>query len=151
MTEITRVLHDHAAIVLLQSRVEHFADQTGLAASAHSRYHGHDMQRETDGQVLQVVLASTFYFDIIVPVSSFFRYVECEQFRSRLTFIHNLASVASCLGTHFYNMVGCGDNILVMLHDNNSVPQIPQFLQDVNQAFGVTWVQTDGRFIQYVQ
>ena len=122
MTEITRVLHDNSAIVLLQSRVEHFADQTRLTTAAHTCHHCHHMQRKTNCQILQVVLARTFHLDIVIPMASLGRDVDFEPLRSRFALIHNFSAMTSGGRTDLNHMVRCGYDIRVMLHDNNRIP-----------------------------
>ena len=64
MTEITGMLGKRTAVMLLQCRVEYLAHQTRLAAPAHACYHRHHMERKTNRQVLEVVLASTFHLNV---------------------------------------------------------------------------------------
>ena len=60
-------------------------------------------------------------------------------------------SQATSFRTHINDVIGSQHHILVMLHHNDGVANVTQFLQRVYQALVVALVQADTRLIQYIQ
>ena len=79
------------------------------------------MQRETYRQVLEVVLARPFNLDIIAPMASLCGYLIAELIHPRLAFIDHFAAVSAGIRTDLDDVIRCGDDILVVLHDDNRV------------------------------
>ena len=52
---------------------------------------------------------------------------------------------------HINDIIGGEHHILVMLHHNDGVANVTQFLQRVYQALVVTLVQADTRLVQYIE
>ncbi len=52
---------------------------------------------------------------------------------------------------HIKNMVCSKYRVCVMLNDNDSIPEIPQFLQCPDQFLIIPLVETDTRLIEYIQ
>ena len=63
-------------VFALQGLVEHIAHQGTLARAAHAGYHGHDVQREAHVDALEVVFAGSFHFDVVVPRTMGYRWVD---------------------------------------------------------------------------
>ena len=60
-------------------------------------------------------------------------------------------SQATSFRTHINDVIGSQHHVLVMLHHNDGVANVAQFLQRVYQALVVALVQADTRLIQYIQ
>ena len=55
------------AVFALECLVEYVAHQRAFSRSAHSCYHGHDIEGETDIDSFEVVFPRSLYFNVIVP------------------------------------------------------------------------------------
>ena len=64
---------------------------------------------------------------------------------------HNLAAVAACAGAHIHQKIGGPHGVLVMLHHDQGVAQVPQMLQGCQQLVVIPLVQTNGGLIQDIQ
>ena len=64
---------------------------------------------------------------------------------------HDLAAMNSCAGTHVDDIVRLPHGVLVVLHHQQGVAQIPQLLQGGKQLVVVPLVQTDGGLVQDIQ
>ena len=49
------------------------------------------------------------------------------------------------------NLVGAFNDLLVMLHNQQCVAQVPQSMKCLEQSSVVTRMQTDGRLVQYIE
>ena len=64
---------------------------------------------------------------------------------------HNFAATAACAGTHIHDEISGTHGILVVLHHNQSVAQIPQLLQGSQQLIVIPLMQADGGLVQNIQ
>ena len=64
---------------------------------------------------------------------------------------HDLAPPAACAGAHVHQEVRRPHGILVMLHHDQGVAQIPQVAQGTQQLVIVPLVQADGGLVQNIQ
>ena len=67
------------------------------------------------------------------------------------TLRHDMPPVLAGTRADIHQIVRGPQGILIMLHDDQGIAQIPQILQGGQQLGVVTLMQADGRFIQYVQ
>src|SRR5207248_5841053 len=65
--------------------------------------------------------------------------------------VHHLAAVLTGAGADVDDPVGGADGVLVVLHHDQRVAQVPQPGQRLHQPVVVPLVQTDGRLVQHVQ
>ena len=65
--------------------------------------------------------------------------------------IDDLTAIAPCIGTDVDDVVGSTHHLLIMLDDNNRVPQVSQTVDDTDEALGITLVEADTRFVQDVE
>ena len=54
-------------------------------------------------------------------------------------------------GAQLHHIVGSSDSLLIMLHHNKGVADIPQVLQGIYKLLVVPLVETYGRLIQYIE
>src|SRR5450830_1585893 len=64
---------------------------------------------------------------------------------------HDVSAVFTGARTHVNKIVRGADGLLVMFHDDQRVAQVAQFTQGAQETLVVTWMQADGRLIQYVE
>ena len=64
---------------------------------------------------------------------------------------HHLPTVDPRAGADVHDVVGGAHGVLVVLHHDESIPQIAQMLQRPQQQVVVPLVQADGRFVQNIQ
>ena len=62
-----------------------------------------------------------------------------------------ISAVAASARAKVNHVIGAANGFLVMLHHQNGVAQVAQFLQRFQQASIVAMMQADGRFIEHVQ
>jgi hypothetical protein len=67
------------------------------------------------------------------------------------SFGHYFATEATGAGPQVDDVVGRLDRILVMLHDDDRISQIPQTAKRRQQPLVVALMQPDARLIEYVQ
>ena len=65
--------------------------------------------------------------------------------------IDDLTAIAPGIRPDVDDVVGSTHHLLIMLDDDNRVPQVSQAMDDTDEALGITLVQTDTRFIQDVE
>ena len=65
--------------------------------------------------------------------------------------IDDLTTIAPGIGSDVDDIVGSTHHLLIMLDDNNCVAQVPQAMDDTDEALSITLVQTDTRFVQDVE
>ena len=119
----------YTAIMFLEGRVEDFGDERRLAATAHACDNRHDVERETDIEVLEVVLRRADDLYIIVPLSAERRYNIGELVYFRQASIDYFASVSSGFGPHLNGIIGSFLYLIVMLDDDNGVAQVAELVQ----------------------
>jgi len=64
---------------------------------------------------------------------------------------HDVAAVHAGTGADVHNVVGGANRVLVVLHHDQGVAQIPQLGEGVEEAIVVALVQADARLIQHVE
>ena len=149
-----------------QGFVQHLANQAGLAGAGNAGDAGQGSQGDFHIQILQVVLRGSQNFQgFAVPGSPMGGYgdflypgqvLSCHRpgfpadvlQRARR---HNLTAVASGAGAYIHNKVRLPHGILVMLHHNEGIAQIPELFQGHKQLVIVTLVKADGRLVQNIQ
>ncbi len=67
------------------------------------------------------------------------------------SFAYDFAAVFSRAGTEIKDSIGGAHDFGIVLDDKDSVSQIAEVVQDINQLGRVAAVKADGRFIQYIQ
>lgn len=65
--------------------------------------------------------------------------------------IDDLTAIAPGIGPDVDDVVGSTHHLLIMLDDNNRVPQVSQTVDDTDEALGITLVEADTRFVQDVE
>jgi hypothetical protein len=48
-------------------------------------------------------------------------------------------------------MVGRPHHFSVMFDDQHRIADVAEILQEANQSIVVTWMQTDGRFVEHIE
>ena len=69
----------------------------------------------------------------------------------RKALINYLTAVHSGVRADIYQHVGSLDNLLVMLHNDDSVAQVAEPLQHTDELLGVAGMQADGRLVKDVK
>ncbi len=64
---------------------------------------------------------------------------------------HHMSAMCSRSGTDIYDMVCCIHGVLIMLHHNKGIAQIPEVLERSKQAVIIPLMQADARLIEYVE
>ena len=149
-----------------QRLIEHLVHQAGLAGTGHAGNGGEGAQGDLRIHIFQVVFRCPpdrqnaavagaagpghrdFLFAGEVLSRKGFRAVQHILQRARH---HNLSAVAARAGTHIHNVVRCPHGVLIMLHHNQGVADVPQMLQSGQELVIVPLVQTDGGLVQDVQ
>ena len=65
--------------------------------------------------------------------------------------IDDLTTIAPGIGSDVDDIVGSTHHLLIMLDDNNCVAQVPQAMDDTDEALSITLVEADTRFVQDVE
>ena len=60
------------------------------------------------------------------------------------------SALGTGFGSHIDKQVGGPHYLLIVLDDNNGVAQVAKALQDRDKSLGVTGMQTNRRFIEYI-
>ena len=64
---------------------------------------------------------------------------------------YDFTAFPACLGTDIYDIVGVEHHVTVVLHHDNSVAQVAQFLERTYQSFVVALVQSYTGFIKDIE
>ena len=121
VAEVTCVFGEYAAVMFLEGRVEHFADERTLATTADACYAGHNVQRKTNCQVLEIVLASSFDLDVVIPMSALPGNFVMNEFGSRFAFIDHFSTVSSGVRPDLYDVICSSDDIFVVLDYDDGI------------------------------
>ena len=62
-----------------------------------------------------------------------------------------MAAMYSCARTDINEIVGSEDRILIVLNDDNSVPNVAQITKCFNETIIVLLVESDGWFVQHIE
>src|SRR5688572_13493083 len=122
-----------------QGGKQNLPDQCCFSTSAYSANHTKYVQRKFNGNVLQVVLAGTLYFNGSVPFPYSclgFNFQSAAQvFTSQALAIINYIIIISigyyltpqvrCQGPHIYNVIGFSHHHFIMLDYYYCIAQIP--------------------------
>ena len=65
--------------------------------------------------------------------------------------VHQPAALCAGLGAEVQDEIALADDLGVVLHDHHRVAEVPQALQDANQAVVVARVQPDAGLVQHVE
>ncbi len=109
-----------------------------LSGSAHAGNHREDVQWDLNIYIFQVVLPCPFDFDKLQPFPSFRRQFDvtdmvqvltCQAFGigvqgAEITLENNLASIVACKRADVDDLVGRPDDLLIMLNNDDRVPEI---------------------------
>ena len=111
----------YTAIMLLESGVEHLAHKRRLAATTHTRDHGHHVKRKAHIQVLEVILRSTLNLDVVVPYTTIGRDIVGKFVRLGSTCIYHFAAMATGFRTNLYGVIGCFLYLVIVLNHHNRI------------------------------
>ena len=121
--------------------------QPGETAGADRRETAGADRRETAGaDRREIVGADGFFATQVLRGES----VGFEQF-GRCALEDQFAAQASGTRTDIQYIIRLAHHLLVMLHDDNSIAHVAQLLERVDKSLVVTLMQTDRRFVQYIQ
>ena len=149
-----------------QGAVENVVDQSAFAAAADAGDHGHDAERDADGDILQVVLAGSGNGEPLAgegarasalqhggrtgEIAPGERLGAGHDF-SRGALSNDLATQAACAGAEIENVVGVPDGLFVVLDDKNGVAQVAQFFESLDEAVIVALMEADGGLIENIE
>ena len=169
--EVAREPPEHARKVAgvgqaaLQGRIKYVPHEARLAGAAHAGYDGQYAQRDTDVYVFQVVLMGALDGDAVLPwpagadvsVAPAVEILEGKRFLqlgvavvARVAFEDNPAAEFSGTRAHIDQPVGGAYDFFVMLDHDDCVTQVSQALEDLDKPLGITGMQSDAGFVQYV-
>ena len=125
---------------LCQSLIENLVDQRALSRTGHTGYAGHHSKRKPDRDVFQIILRRPLHRQPSAGRSAYLRYRNLHPAAeispgNGLRAIHNLLSgshgyhfstMFSRSGSDIHNTVRGPHGILIVLHHQNAVSQIPQ-------------------------
>ena len=146
--------------------VQDLVDQGGLAGTRHAGDAGKGTQRKFHVHMAQVVLRRAEHLQIVaVPLPALFGHRDlfapgqvvpgngARGVHDLLggTGSHDAPAVYARPGAHVDDIVGLAHGILVVLHHQQGVAQVPQFLQGGQQLVVVPLVQADGGLVQDIQ
>ena len=147
-----------------QMLVKDFIHYGTLAWTGHACHTGHHSQRNIYIDMLQIVLCRTDNMQKSCRLPSLFWYRNFDPTAQVSTcyglltlhdilcgsFCHQISSMLTGSRSDIHNPVRFQHGILIMLHHNQSVAQISQILQCLQQLIIVSLMQTDAWFIQNV-
>jgi hypothetical protein len=152
---------------LRQRAVQDVVDERGLAGAAHAGDRREGANREPDVDVLQVVRAGAADADLAAAggaprgrrqdralsaqVGAGERVGRAGQHLGGTALEDHSSAVFPGAGSKVHYVVGGADRLLVVLHHDHGVAQIPQARQRRQQLPVVALVQADGRLVQHVQ
>ena len=149
-----------------ENHVEDVIDQRRLARARNPSDRNEIAQREAHVQVIQIVLARPDHGDLApilrtsdvrsrdfaatrkIGAGDGVGVLEQVCHRAR---VDDIAAVLPRARADVYDPVGGGDGVLVVLHDDEGVAQVPQSGQRLDQTVVVALVQADRRLVQDVQ
>src|SRR6185312_5075074 len=148
--------------VLAQDRVKRLVDQRGFAAPADPGDNDQLAERKADIDVFQVIAFSSLQFEVFaVPFPPFRGNADlslavevgggkCIQFQHgrRSALSHDPASMVARLWPDVHQIVRRQHDVLIVLHHQDAVTDIPQILQGMNEPLVITLVQPDAWFVE---
>ena len=122
------------------------------------------MQRNFNVNIFKVVFPRSFNFNELHPFTTLQRKLnitDVVQVLTRqafgisiqgaeITLEHNLSAMMACERAYINDLVGGPDDLFIMLHNNDRIPQIAQTKQNTDQALGVARMKTDAGLIQNI-
>ena len=156
----------HAVQLGAQPLIDDLVDQRGLAAAGDTGDAGEGPQRHGDVDVFQVILpcaphrqelpiagaAGGRHLDALFPTEILARQaVGIGHDLLRRAGGHHLPAVGSGAGADVDEIVGGPHGVLVVLHHDEGVAQIPQAAEGGQQLVVVPLVQADGGLVQDIQ
>ena len=148
--------------LLHQGLVEDFVYQGGLPGPRYSGNSDKAPQGELHVQVPQVVLPGTAYQQVIAtgrPSDLGHRdhllsrkvlagqRTRALQEPSHVAGVNDVSPVLACTRPDVHHVIGCPDGLLVVLHHDHRVPEVPEALQGLDEAPVVPLVKADGRLV----
>ena len=156
----------HAVQLGAQPLIDDLVDQRGLAAAGDAGDAGEGPQRHGDVDVFQVILpcaphrqelpiagaAGGRHLDALFPAEVLARQaIGIGHDLLRRAGGHHLPAVGSGAGADVDEVVGGPHGVLVVLHHNEGIAQIPQAAEGSQQLVVVPLVQADGGLVQNIQ
>ena len=153
-------LHPHQ--LRAQALEQHLVHQRGLTAAGHAGDHSEGPQREFHVDVAEVVLrraddlqnlavsgtADSRHLNFLLSGQILPRQtVGVSHHLHRSACCHHLTAVNTGAGADVNEVVGGAHGVLVMLHHDEAVAQIPEVFQRCQQLIVVPLVQPDGRLV----
>ena len=166
---------DRAVIAFLPGRahdtvrndgIEQIREQGRLARSGDARDAGKQSQLELDVDALEIVLAAALDdYALSVPFASYGGYFDAQFSREilsrdalavfhdfgRRSLRHHVAAVHAGARPQVDDPVGRAQRLFVVLHDDESVADVAQEYERVDEALVVALVQADGRLVEDVE
>ena len=157
-------LHPHQ--IHTQALEEDLVDKGGFAGTGYAGNTGKGTQRNGHIDLFQIVLRRTVHRQPVSVSAAAHRRHRNILFAGQIQprqglgvgrhFLrgaggHNLAAVDTCAGSHIDDIVRRAHGVLVVLHHNQRVAQIPQMLKGVQQLVVVPLVQPDGRLVKDIE
>ena len=156
-----------AVELVLQRLGQNLVHQRGLAGAGHAG-HGHQhAERDVYADVVQVVLARAddLQLPLLIDVPPVLRHLDhlaASQVVARdrvfgledalrLALVDHFPAVLAGARADVDEPVRLPDGVLVVLHHDQGVAQVAQFLQSGDQALVVALMQADGRLVQHVE
>ena len=142
--------------------MEDFVYQGGLPGPRYSGDSDKAPQGELHVQVPQVVLPGTAYQQVIAtgrPSDLGHRdhllsrkvlagqRTRALQEASHVAGVNDVSPVLACTRPDVHHVIGCPDGLLVVLHHDHRVPEVPEALQGLDEAPVVPLVKADGRLV----
>ena len=149
-----------------EGAAQHVVGERALAGTGNAGDAGEQTERDFDVHVLEIVFRRPFDFKKTVGgFGPFFRYFDLDfaphvlrgqrvfgfqqLFRSARK--NNFAAVDARAGTEVDHVVGLADGLFVVFDDDDRITEIAQLFKRGEQAVVITLMQTDARFIEYVE
>ena len=158
--------HPRAAHGVGQRRVQHVAQQGRLARSRHAGDHREGAQGQVHVDLLEVVLAGAHHAQQVAVAgpppgrqvdAAGARQVAAGHGSARRHHLlqraggGDVAAVDPGARSQVDDVVGAAQGLLVVLHHDQGVAQVPEVEQGLQQALVVTLVQPDGRLVEDVE
>ena len=147
-----------------QMLIEDLIHQRTFAGAGHTGDAGHHAQRDFHIYIFQIIFLCSQYFDPAGRCASGLRYgnpLFAAEVLSRNGFrdLHDLlcgttsddfTAVGAGTGSDIYDIIRCQHGIFIMFYHYQSIAQIPQILQGIQQFVIVSLVQADTGLIQNI-
>ena len=152
--------------LIQQCLIQHLVDQTGLSGAGNAGDTGEGPQGNGYVNILQIVLrcpGNRQEFAVsFPPLTGKGDYFHAGQVLSGDGILagddliqgarsHDLTAAAARTGAHIHDEVRSAHGVLVMLHHDQGVADIPQMLQSSQKLIIVPLVQADRGFVQNIQ